>query len=93
MLLLSRPLFVVQLAVVITLTLGCPLNFLIMKCTIKSEHSETKDILLKTDIVSEIKQKILKNSWDLDLKKPRALLYIDEFVMKPLMIRDYHARK
>ena len=64
-----------------------------MKCTIKSEHSETQDILLKTDIVSEVKLKILKNSWDLDLKKPRAMLYFDEFVMKPALIRDYHARK
>ena len=64
-----------------------------MKYTIKSEHSETKDILLKTDIVSEVKLKILKNSLDLDLDKPRAMLYFDEFVMKPALIRDYHARK
>ncbi len=82
-----------QLSVVLTLIFGCPLNYLIMKYTVITEHLETDDIMTKLDDLSVVKKKILKNQWELNIDRPRAFLYLDEFVFKPLFIRDYHMRK
>lgn len=87
------PLFIVQLSVVMTLFLGCPFNYLVMSCTVKEEHGEGADIERKTELLEDIKKLYLENKWELDLSKPRALIYIDEFVMKPWLIRNYHQRK
>lgn len=87
------PLFIVQLAVVISLVLGTPLNYIVAKCCVTEDSHEDQDILMKRDIAEDFKTKVLDNVWELDLHRPRAFYYMDEFVIKPFLIRDYHKRK
>ena len=87
------PLFIVQLAVVISLVFGTPFNYLMAKACVTEDSSEDGDTILKRDVAEEFKAKVLENVWELDLTKPRAFYYFDEFVLKPLLIRDYHQRK
>lgn len=72
---------------------GTPINYLIAKFCVTETHEEDSGTLLKREKAEEFKSKVLDNQWELDVTNPRAFYYLDEFVLKPMLIRDYHYRK
>lgn len=91
--LLSVPLLVVQLAVVISLSIGTPINYFVAKWFVSQDHHEDAKTSAKRDNAEDFKEQVLDNKWELDVSRPRAFYYVDEFVLKPMLIRDYHNRK
>lgn len=88
-----RPLYIIQLAVIFSLVLGCPINYLVAKLTYTQSESEGEDIDTQMKDFEEVRRKYIQNDWKLDILKPRAFQYTDEFVLKPFFIRDYFSRK
>jgi NhaP-type Na+/H+ or K+/H+ antiporter len=88
----SFPLFVLQITVLISLVVLTPLNHLVFKLTVSKEAVEdkTED---ETRTTSVLKKSLLKDEWVLDKNKPKVFTYVDEFLLKPLFIRDYFQRK
>ena len=88
----SFPLFVLQITVLISLVVLTPLNHLVFKLTVSKEAVEdkTED---ETRTTSVLKKSLLKDEWVLDKNKPKVFTYVDEFLLKPLFIRDYFLRK
>lgn len=84
---------VVQLAAVMTLVFGAPIHYLVVKYCVKQESSEGSIVEQKKDDYQKAKKDFLSNRWTLDISKPRIFIYIDEFMLKPMFIRDYHNRK
>lgn len=87
------PLFVVQVAVIMSIIGNTVLNFITMRLCVSAESSESDRIQMKNLNKSLFKQKLLHNEWIVDLHKPKAFTYVDEFYIKPLLIKNYHKRK
>jgi NhaP-type Na+/H+ or K+/H+ antiporter len=87
------PLFVVQVAVIISIIGNTVCNYFVMKVCVTPESSESDRIAMKNESKSLFKQKLLQNEWIVDLNKPKAFTYLDEFYIKPLLIKNYHKRK
>lgn len=82
-----RPLYIVQLVVIISLLVLSPINYLVAKVTVSEEHEHSKD-------EEEIDYTDYKpQEWKIDLNKPKVFDYADEFLFKPSFIRSYHNRK
>lgn len=88
----SFPLFVLQITVLISLVILTPLNHLVFKLTVNKEAVEEKG-QDETRTTSLLKKSLLKDEWVLDKNKPKVFTYVDEFLLKPLFIRDYFLRK
>ena len=88
----SFPLFVLQITVLISLVILTPLNHLVFKLAVSKEEVEDKRED-DTKTTSLLKKSLLKDEWILDKNKPKVFTYADEFLLKPLFIRDYFQRK
>jgi hypothetical protein len=82
-----RPLYIVQLVVIISLLVMSPINYLVAKATVKEEHEEHED----EDDIDYTAYK--PEEWKIDINKPKVFDYADEFFFKPRFIRSYHSRK
>lgn len=82
-----RPLYIVQLVVIISLLVMSPINYLVAKATVAEEHDHSKD----EDDVDYTAYK--PKEWKIDTHKPKVFDYADEFFFKPIFIRSYHSRK
>ena len=89
----TYPLFIVQLALLISIFFVAPINYVVMKATIKDEDSEGERSKRKMEVKCIFKEKILNNDWHFDINKPRAFMYLDEYYFKPMLIRNYLYRK
>lgn len=88
----SYSLYVMQAMVVITLTVYCPINFLIFKCFVSKELLEGEHAESDATETQFLKETLLKGKWVVDRKKPQVFRYVDEFMLKPILIRDYFDR-
>lgn len=79
-----RPLYIVQLVVLISLVILAPINYMIFKGTVKPSH--------ETHGGENDKKYVKPKSWEFNRKKPKVLGYADEFLFKPSFIRSYHQR-
>lgn len=89
----AYPLFVIQICVVGSLFLLQPLNHLVYVCSVPEKLNEGDDVEVKIDRERELKEKLLSDDWIVEKDRPRVFKYMDEFLLKPLLIRDYHKRK
>lgn len=80
-----RPLYIVQLTVLLSLIVLAPINYIIFQGTVKESHEEHHHHGHKHEYKKPEK-------WEIDPKKPRVLTYADEYLFKPLFIRSYHHR-
>lgn len=88
----SFPIFVMQLIVVISLVFMIPINHILFHLTVKKEAGEDKHDD-QSELQIKIKKSLLNDTWVLDKDKPQVATYVDEFLLKPIFIRDYHKRK
>ena len=87
------PQFVMQIYVVASILILHPLNFIIFKLAVKEKLNEGHDIEKKQKREVEVREKLLGNDWHFDHNRPRVFRYVDEFLLKPTLIRDYRNRK
>lgn len=88
------PLFVMQICVVISLLVIHPMNYLVFKLSVDEILHEGEDIEHKTKRESNVKAKLLlSEDWTVDRDRPRVFQYIDEFLLKPMLIRSYFKRR
>lgn len=81
-----RPLYIVQLVVLISLVVLSPINYLIFKGTVEPSHDDH-------DEEDETEMQYIKpDKWEIDHQKPKVFSYADEFLFKPIFIRSYHQR-
>ena len=82
-----RPLYIVQLVVILSLLVLSPINYFVAKATVAEEHDhhEEEDEIDYTDYKPE--------EWKIDIANPKVFDYADEFFFKPRFIRSYHSRK
>ena len=90
---IAYPIFVMQICVVSSLLLLHPLNYIVFKLLVKESLYEGDDVELKHERAKAVKEQLLDNNWIVDRERPRVFGYVDEFFLKPLLIRDYHNRK
>jgi hypothetical protein len=77
----------VQLVVLISIIILNPISFLVSKATVSEEESHHVE---NTDIDAEMFEKV---EWKSDINNPKAFKYLDEYVIRPFLIRSYHYRK
>jgi NhaP-type Na+/H+ or K+/H+ antiporter len=87
------PLFIMQIAVVFSIVVMIPLNFVFFHIFIKKQVGEGEDVLEEKIEHEEIKKELLQGDWRIDHKNPRVFRYVDEYYLKPMLIRDYLCRK
>lgn len=89
----AYPLFMIQIVVFMTVAFYNPINYLIFKCTVSKELHQGREIETEKSETVEFKQKLAEGKWVHEETKPRVILYIDEFALKPFFIRDYKTRR
>lgn len=82
-----RPLYIVQLVVIISLLVLSPINYFVAKATVREEHDHHEE----EDEIDYTAYKPVE--WKIDQEKPKVFDYADEFFFKPIFIRSYHNRK
>lgn len=87
-----RPLYIVQQVVLLSILLWPPIHYLACRTFIEPEHSDQATSERNSRYKAALSAS-LSNSWNLDPDHPQTMLYLDEFFIKPTLVRDYKEKK
>ena len=86
----QRPLYITQLTVIISVLIYPFIHYMICSQLCEVEHS-SKEECMEEEFQLALKNS-LDNKWEIK-ENPQILLYLDEFKLKPLFVRNYSENK
>lgn len=87
----DKPQQLVHLTMLFSLLVYPTINYLVCLGLVENDRH---DIELSNKMKIEKAQKLaLDNNWEVDTRTPYSLMYLDEFTLKPLVVRGYKKNK